>query len=328
MKHVVRLTAFVVLLALLATPFVSFAQGDPRCGGLSEADCQFVLQAAENMTGVTSFTVPNFNFHLDFNMPDEETGEVQTIVMDAAGNAAVSFASQEDGMAYFYFSELSIQGIEEPTDLTDVEIILTPTMQYVKYQGEWYGGEEETDFSAFNMDSLDLNAQLDTLGIDLTGVLTTTRGADAELHGQAMATFTTSIDISALLNALLASPTVGAALGMGDGEEAMSPEEMQMVVALLAPMLEGTSIDSEQWIGLDDGYVHKANVDVVLNLDMTMFAPEAGAITGALNLELEFADFNQPINVTVPTEYKPLDEMDTEVPSLDGLGGLGAGLGM
>ncbi len=324
MKHVVRILSLAVLVALLAAPFVAFAQGDPRCNGLSEADCQIVLQAADMMSGVTSFTIPDFEFYFDLSMPDSDTGELQTVMASGTGNGAVSITSPDDALVYLYIAEASMDDGESSETIEDVEVILTPTMQYVKYEGEWYGGQEETDFSSFDTSALDFNSLMGSLGIDLTNVATTTRGDDAELHGQAMATFSTSIDIGQLLNALLASPAVGEALGMG-GEEAMSPEELQMISAFLVPMLEGTSLDAEQWIGLDDGYVHEVSVNLVLSLDMTMFAPEAGALTGELRFNMEMDSFNQPVDVTIPTEYKSLDEMDVEVPDLSGLG---AGLGM
>ena len=324
MKYAVRIFSIAVLVTLLATPFVSFAQGDPRCAGLSDADCQIVLQAADQMAGVTSFTMPAFEFYFELSAPDSETGETQTVALSAEGNGAISFTSPEEAVVYLYLTSVDVETDGESQTLNDIELILTPTMQYVKMKGEWYGGEETTDFSSFDTGSMDFNTLLGSLGVDLTGVVNTTRGDDAQLHGQAMATFTTSIDVGQLLNALLASPAVGEALGMG-GEEAMSPEEMQMVGALLAPMLAGTSIDAEQWIGLDDGYVHDISLDLVLNLDMTMFAPEAGVITGELNFDMEVNDFNAPVRVEIPTDYKPLDEMDTSLPSLEGLG---SGLGM
>ena len=327
MKYVVRVLSLAVLVTLLATPFVSFAQGDPRCSGLSEADCQIVLQAAEKMAGVTSFSMPSFDFYLELNSPNGDTGEMESIKIGGEGSGAVSFASAEDAVAYLYLSNVNAEMDGESQTLNDVEIILTPTMQYVKMQGEWYGGEEETDFSSFDMGSMDFNTLLDSLGIDLTGVVTTTRGDDAQLHGQAVATFSTSIDVGQLLTALLASPAVGEALGMGgDGADAMSPEEMQMLGAILAPMLAGTSISSEQWIGLDDGYVHRVRLDVVLNLDMSMFSEEPMVISGALNVNAELNDFNAPVNVEIPTDYKPLDEMETS--PLSPLEGLGSGLGM
>ena len=328
MKYAVRILSIAVLVALLATPFVSFAQGDPRCNGLSEADCQIVLQAAENASGITSFSSPNFTFHLDLSMPDSETGEVQTIVVDASGHGSASFASPDEALVYLYLDEASVESDGTTQTVNDIEVILTPTMQYVKMNGEWYGGEEETDFSSLDMSSMDFNTLLDSMGIDLGTSVTTTRDADAELQGQQMAVFTTTVDIGQLLNALLASPAVGEALGMaGEGEDAMSPEEMQMVGALLAPMLAGTSIETAQWIGLDDNYVHRIIFNLALSLDMTMFAPEAGTITGALNVDAELADFNAPVSVEIPTEFKPLDEMESVIPALPGLGSsLGGGM--
>ncbi len=326
MKQVARVLSLVVLVALLATPFVSFAQGDPRCNGLSEADCQIVVQAADQMMGVTAFTIPNFEGNFELNMTDSETGEPQSVSVTAAGHGAISIPSVEEALVYLYITEATMDDGETTDTITDAEVILTPAMMYVKYEGEWYGGAEETDFSSFDLGALDFNTMMDSLGIDLSTAITTTRGADAELHGQNMATFTTNVDIGQLLTALLSSPMVGEALGMS-GEEAMSPEELQMMGAILTPMLTGTTLQTEQWIGLDDGYVHDISMDLVLNLDMTMFAPEAGAITGELSFDIELDGFNQPINVEIPAEYKSLDDLDTAVPNLGGIGNaLGGGM--
>ncbi len=325
MKHVVRGFSLVVLVALLATPFVSFAQGDPRCNGLSQADCQLVLQAAENMAGVTTFTIPSFEIYFELNVPGDTPGTMDSLVLEAAGNGAVSMSAEGGELVYLYVSEASYDDGETSESVSDVEVILTPDMMYVNQNGQWYGGEEQTDFSSFDMSSADFNTLMDQLDVDLTNVITTTRGEDTELHGQPMATFVTTVDIGQLLTALLSSPAVTQAMGLTGGE-LMSTEEIQMFTAIFLPMLEGTSLETEQWIG-QDGYIHDISMDLAFNLDMTMFDPEAGALSGVLNFDLEMDNFNQPVNITIPTDYKPLDEMDVAVPDLGGLGqSLGGGM--
>ena len=204
-------------------------------------------------------------------------------------------------------------------------------MTYAKYNDQWYGGELTADDAQSLTDVFGSTATgslgMDSLGIDLTGVATTIRGADTEADGQTVQTYVTSVDVSGLRAAVLASPAFGSLLGMGMGADAsdmgldqMTPEDMQMMSAIFAPMLAGTTIAFGQGIGVDDSYLHSVALDVALNLDMTMFDPEAGAISGELHFAADVSGHNQTFTVEAPAEYSPMEELDMQGNPLSGLG--------
>jgi len=219
-------------------------------------------------------------------------------------------------------------------DLTQslaAEIILTQNMGYVNYNGEWYGGEiTEEDLAGMGLGDLDsmlggettggLGDAASLAGIDLTGVITTTRGADEQVGGQPVAAFTTNINIAQLVTALLSSPMVGEALGMGGAElgmEEMTPEDIQMMGAFLTPLLSQTTLSVGQWVGTNDQMLRKIALDMVLNLDLTMFDPEASAIAGNISFMAELDGFNQPLAVTFPQSYRPIEELEAQLEALD-----------
>lgn len=327
MKHFVRRlpVVLVILLALtLAAP--AFAQGgDPLCTGLSDADCQLLLGTTTAMAGLTSFTTPAWA--VDLNVSDG----TQQYVFNANGSAGFQFAP--DASEFLIHLVINQASITSP-DLTQslaAEIILTQNMGYVNYNGEWYGGEiTEEDLAGMGLGDLDsmlggettggLGDAASLAGIDLTGVITTTRGADEQVGGQPVAAFTTNINIAQLVTALLSSPMVGEALGMGGAElgmEEMTPEDIQMMGAFLTPLLSQTTLSVGQWVGTNDQMLRKIALDMVLNLDLTMFDPEASAIAGNISFMAELDGFNQPLAVTFPQSYRPIEELEAQLEALD-----------
>ncbi|MBP8972365.1 MAG: hypothetical protein KBH93_00705 [Anaerolineae bacterium] len=327
MKHFVRRLPIVliVLLALtLAAP--AFAQGsDPLCTGLSDADCQLLLGTTTAMAGLTSFTTPAWA--VDLNVSDG----TQQYVFNANGSGGFQLAPDaSELLIHLVINQASIASPDLTQSLA-AEIILTQNMGYVNYNGEWYGGEiTEEDLAEMGLGDLDsmlggettggLGDAASLAGIDLTGVITTTRGADEQVGGQPVAAFTTNINIAQLVTALLSSPTVGEALGMGGAElgmEEMTPEDIQMMGAFLTPLLSQTTLSVGQWVGTNDQMLRKIALDMVLNLDLTMFDPEASAIAGNISFMAELDGFNQPLAVTFPQSYRPIEELEAQLEALD-----------
>ncbi|MEW6581091.1 MAG: hypothetical protein AB1435_18120 [Chloroflexota bacterium] len=331
MKYFVRRlpVVLVILLALtLAAP--ALAQGgDPLCTGLSEPDCQLLLGASAAMAGVTSFTTPVWA--IDLNVSDG----TQEFMFNANGSGGFQFAP--DGSEFLIHLVIEQASIVSP-DLTQsgsAEIILTQDMGYINYNGEWYGAPiTEEDLAEMGLGDLgsltDLGGMLggDTAslgdaaslaGIDLTGVITTTRGADEQVGGQPVAAFTTDINIAQLVVALLSSPLVGEALGMGGDELGlgeMTPEDIQMMGMFLTPLLSNTTLSIGQWVGTSDQMLHKIALNMVLNLDLSMFDPEIGAITGDISFMSDIDAFNQPLAVTFPQSYRPIEELEAQLEAL------------
>jgi len=340
MKRVGGLFALIIVAVLLvATPGAVLAQGstDPVCTGLAEADCAILTSSTTAMEGVQSFSIPSFSVDFVLNSVDGET----TFNAAGSGHVMVPEGVQEMTTSEGLLLHLVLDSVDysTPTDSNAGagEILVRDNMLYVLYNGEWYGGEleaeeEVTDESleAADVEELeDLQQQIADLGIDMTGVVTSARGADTEAMGQPIANFTTTVDITNLFMAVLQSPAVGEAMGMTGGaegqeatQEAMTAEDMQMMSAMLAPMFQGTTINISQGIGTEDHLLHSFALDVILNADLSMFDPEVGAVAGTVNVSADLDEFNGAFDIPAPESYRPLEELDQQ------LGGVTESLGM
>lgn len=332
-----RLLSLVVLVALLAVPaLTAYAQDgeeNPLCQGLSFPDCVLLTDSDAAMTDVTSFTTPDWELSLFFSLPNED-GTVETFDFSARGSTGgFDLSPGAEIVAHLVIDEASLTA-DNQTQTGSAEVIVTQDMAYILFDGEWYGDSlEEADLDVGQIAELGGAASMsdvDQLGIDLTNVVNTTRDADAEMMGQGMAVFVTNVDVGALLIAALSSPAVGGLLGeemAGDGME-MSPEDVQMLGMFLTPMLAGTSLTSERWVGLNDNYIHMLGLDLVLSLDLSMLAPEIGKIEGEIHFASGLSNFNEPVSATVPESYRPGDELGEQLEGLEDLGSGLSGLGM
>ncbi|NDJ74891.1 MAG: hypothetical protein GYB65_01415, partial [Chloroflexi bacterium] len=286
---------------------------DLVCNGLDDADCELLLDATAQMDTVSSMTLPAWS--IDARL-DTEDG---TLVFRAAGTGAaivpvdVNPTNPFTGQVLVLdITEASIgDGVTE--QIGSGQLIITDSMTYFFFDDQWYGGETaEGQPSAMNMPLL-ATGDLASLGYDFSGVTLTTRGADTEYMGQPVATFTTDVDFVALVSTALASPAFsslleGATAGSDGGT--VSAEEVALLSLLLTPLLQGSDIGTEQWVGLDDGYIHAIVIDVTLNFDLSIFDPSTPPITGTFNFASEIGGFNEPVEYEVPTEYEPLENLD------------------
>ncbi|MBI5958080.1 MAG: hypothetical protein HY866_05060 [Chloroflexi bacterium] len=335
MKKIARWMPVLVMLAVLivaALPAAAQDGANPLCSGLSDEDCQLLVVAQTNAESITSFASPEWSVSLQGQTAEE------SISFDAKGSGEFSMASETDFVIHLVIDEATAVS-STGTETLSIEMIVTPAMVYVLYDGEWYADE----MTAEDLESLGLGSlagagdmlggaegeglpgvsDLTDMGIDLTGVVTTTRGADVDGN----AVFATNIDLTQLVVALLSSPMIGEVLGMsmgGEGSEtpAMTPEDMQMMAMFIQPMFAGTTIAVEEWVGLEDQMLHGLKADVLLNLDASMLAPEIGKITGEFHFLAGIENINEPVEVTLPETTKPLDELE------DPFQGITEGLGM
>jgi len=330
MKHLVRLVPILVIVALvLSMPMVALAQ-DPLCEGLSEADCTTVLAALDTIATVESFTVPSWEFSLSFDSGEE------AYELSASGNAGFVIANDvADSVIYIKLDSLTMVP-DDPALPETAEVLFVDGFGYVNYDGEWYGEElSESDLADVN-DMLStiqgagsVTGMDESLGLDLTGVVATTREADEELHGQTVEVYSMNIDLMNLIVSALSSPMVGEALGMGDlGMGDMSPEEMSMMAMMFAPMLGDSGIGAGVKVGQDDGYIHELELWVNIDIDLSMMGADSPPITGSIAFSAEVSDVDAGYSVEAPTEYGTMDELQSKIDEiqvnpLEGLGGLG-----
>ncbi len=324
-----KLSVLSVLLLALALAVPALAQGgDPLCNGLSDADCQLLLSVNSAMTGVSSFSTPAWAIDLTL------TDGTQEFKFNASGSGAFQFSPGGSQLLVHLMIDQASLVSPEVSQAGSAEIIVTQDMAYIFYNGEWYGTEvTEEDLSGLG-DFSSLGGMMGSAGgiggaaaaagIDLTGVLTTARGADEQVGGQPTATFTTDVNVGQLLIALLSSPMIGQALGMaGDelGMEQMTPEDIQMMGMFLTPLLGQTKLSVSQWVGLNDNLLHKLALNMIIDLQLGMFDPEVPPITGNISFTTEIGAFNEPVSVSVPTSYRPIEELEAQFEELSALMG-------
>lgn len=317
MKHLVRLLSLMALVAVMIVPsLAAVAQDDnPLCQGLSAEDCDELLAAQASVAMVSSFTMPAFEMGLTLNIPAMEEGMEETnIELSVSGSGGVSFDMASDVIIHLVVNEVYISDGMETEEYSDIELIMTPTMGYIKWEGEWYGEAlEEGDLPDMaDLEELrsyaDVNTLLAMSGIDMTGVMLTTRDGDV---------FTTDVDVAGLLIAALQSPMLGEMVG---GEMGMTEQDLAMLSAFLPPLLGGTALTT--MTGISDGYVTMLGMDMVIDLDLALMG--MGAITGDMHFMVEMSNINEPVTAEIPSEYLPMEELDADLSEIEDLGsGLG-----
>ncbi len=321
MTRATRLFTLLVVVAALALGSVLPAaaqDANPACAGLEAADCQLLLGAQDALRGLQSFTSPEWAIDLNF------TDGSQTFAFNASGRGAVVLPQSGTSglLVHLVIDSASLSAPDQAPQSGSAEVILTDKMAFVNWNGEWYGQElTEDDLNLSELGSLqDMNpASLAGVpGIDLSGTVTTARGADEMILGQNAAAFTTNVDITGFLMAVLSSPVVGQAMGMeGMSDTGMTAEDVQMLGMFLGPMLEGSTLTFTQWVGQDDGLVHQVALDLGLNLNMSAFDPETQPITGSASFRAQIDQINEPYEVAMPENYRSMDELEGQLDSLN-----------
>jgi hypothetical protein len=331
------LPALIIALLVLVPALPVFAQGSSQaiCSGLNDADCQTLVTAQANVSNITSFSTSAWS--IDFKANDATTN----VAFSASGSGEFVLPTGSDSAGLLIHLVIdSLNGADMTTTIstTGTEVIITDKMAFVKYNGDWYGQElTQQDLSGMGLGSFSSLGSLSNMfgsanggsanglsaltGIDLTGAVTTTRGADVSVGGQDMQVFTTSFDLAKLIGAVLASPSIAPLMGqaMGSTGSQMTPDQLQMVGAMIAPMLGTTSISCEEWVG-SDANLHEIKLDVVLDIDPSLFSPTTGKITGEFHFSTDLSGLNQSYSVTPPTSYKPMSDLNAAMQSMSASG--------
>ena len=280
----------------------------------------------------TSFAIPAMD--VSFNIDDGSSNTA--FAMKASGEVMLPESGQF--LLHLALTDISMEPVD-PTVPSELEVLVNDTMGFINYKGEWYGQELSDKDKADLQDALGQitgamamgggDMGMGDMGIDLTGVITTTRNADVQEMGMNMASFSTSVDITQLLVAVLSSPILGTLLGSGSADMGLgelSPQDLQMMGMIFQPMLTGTTVDLQEWIGVDDMYLHKLVLDVNIHVDLGMFGSEGAApITGAVHIDVSLDQINETFDIAAPESYKSMDELNMDAGGLD-LGSLGSGL--
>lgn len=181
--------------------------------------------------------------------------------------------------------------------------------------------DEEMD-EAFDAAGALLTMQQDLAALVQQHV-TTTRLPDDVLGDQPAAVFTTTFDLKDLLADPNLAPTLMTLLenlaeqSPDMGELELNQPQLQLVLVALNLMLTEGAFTSSQWVGLNDGYLHRVTFDAVLNFDLSLFGDEAedvpaGPVVFSASFAADLEDFDAvtPDQITTPATFYPTGEID------------------
>jgi hypothetical protein len=374
MKSFMRMMGiFSLLLVVTLSPVLTAAAQNGQgvnCRGLSEEDCQILLDSADKMTGLQSISVSSWSADMTVVAPEESvtlsgSGSARAMLppsvvammsdMPAVGTGDVAalqaLLSQfnstmiqqmiSEALLQFVLTDFTLDSPEESMSLTNASLVLKDGVFYLQApspngSSAWFGqpielsatdleeldsalAEMQTNLSSEDFaQSLEIQPELMQFQQDLMAVvnehITTVRGADEALNGQSMAAFTTTFDLAGLL----ADPAlVDVIIQFADAQAAQTGESMDLTsgqLTLVFTMLQMVLGDSQiftfqQWVGLDDLYLHKVQLDISVDADLSTFEADAGSVSFALSLSAEMDEFNAvtPESVEVPAEYHSMD---------------------
>lgn len=177
---------------------------------------------------------------------------------------------------------------------------------------------ESEEFAAAMAQMSEYQGRLTAIGDLVSKHVSSVRGDDATLHDQAMATFTTSFDLRGLLSdpelgtavyELLSSPLFAELAGESADMSELNPAQVQLMMVALAMMFEDPTISTEQWIGLDDGLMHKTVSIVEMTIDTAVFGNSSSTPTTPIEIAMNFSvemDDIETVDVAgfpVPEDY-------------------------
>ena len=345
MKLVTRGVLVVVLLAALMVPLSAAAQEEMPCFGLSAGDCALMYSA--NMDEVTSFTQ---NYTLTLFVTD-----AVDFSSDGGGNFS-KFPLVKEPLKSFAMDMILNGSMSDlttgVTEAGSMEFRIIDGMFYLFAEGEgWLGLKiedavqvlaEEGDFEAMGIDLEGLlSGEIEEMAVpeeefDVTALnalimpyVTALRGADITVGGNAVAVFTTTFDLGAMLTALGQDPTafnevlnemISAAAEAGALDQAdMTEEDLQMVTAFL-PMLgfffSDATVSVTQHVGVVDNYLYGFGLNLDITIDPMMAAsmmgeaadPEAEPVDIRLSFLVELTNHNQTFTYTAPETYTEITE--------------------
>jgi len=243
--------------------------------------------------------------------------ELETPEESIAGSGALLF---KDSAIYLNLPAPSAENtwFGEPleiteTDLAELDVALAQLRAALL--------DEEMD-EAFDAAGALLTMQQDIAAL-VQQHITTTRLPDDALGGQPVAVFTTTFN----LKDLLADPSLAPTLMMllknlaeqnpDMTEMELNQPQLQLALVALDLMLTEGAFTSSQWVGLDDGHLHRVTFDGTLNLDLSLFNNEnedvpVGPVIFSVSLAADFEDFDAvtPDQIISPATFYPTDEID------------------
>lgn len=309
---------FVLLLSLIPA---AGAQDD--CFGLSADDCAILTNAGVAMEGVTSFAM-SYDFSLTTSGIASLDPSSSDITVTSTGSG--SFAMVEGGAVPITL-EMSLDGAVDTgaeSESGSISFVIVDDFFYLQdpESGEWLGfdlasamemGVTDALGVPFDPTMLESGAGMEQLGPALgmlgalPGLVTQERLADEEMMGQSMYAFQTAVDFAVLLD----NQDFMDGLMQGVMESAGGGDDMAFAAAMLGQLLPFADADLSivQWVGADDGYVHRAVITVDLSLDLgaAMEVEDVPPVAFNISLDVQMSDFNADFAVAAPENFTLID---------------------
>ncbi len=316
-----RLLILFILAALLAFAPGVLAQEDTF--GLS-GDDYALFTAANEASSLAAADSLGFNFTVEFTSADGSANLSGTGVtgMDANGAPLALITINGSGTS---------EGEETPVN---IEARIVGDMIYVNDltgTNGWEGAQLEdlltgvAGASGVPLDPADLmsgdpgavagGADMGQMmeamdGLMTSGFITMSRAGNENVNGVDTARFTTSIDLTKLVEseAFGAIFMMAAGMGAAEGAEVDSAEMMQqiqMMQPMLVSMVQGINITFDQYISTADNLIQRG----ALNLDVSIpsLTGEGEPMTLGLAVTIDITDYDPVVDVTAPESFTEVE---------------------
>jgi hypothetical protein len=157
-------------------------------------------------------------------------------------------------------------------------------------------------------------------GMDQSEYATITRLDDEQVMGQTVAVFETTLDFSGMFSSesfrAMYGEVLAATLAMQGMDTDMMGMDMDAFMDMISAMAEGMEMSTQEWIGLDDFYMHHGSINLDMNLNMKALVGAMGvpaepdmpaSITMTFSGELNLHAFNEALDIVAPEGAQIID---------------------
>jgi hypothetical protein len=135
------------------------------------------------------------------------------------------------------------------------------------------------------------------------------RELDETAAGHEAAHFIIEVDVDGMFNAPFMEDFIA-----GMMETALPGVPDTPTASELASLLEGSTFQMEEWVGLDDRLVHRTRFDLVLNIHPRALGVPGGDAVLAFNFDITLDQFDETVTIVAPEDAVMLTTTTVEAP--------------
>ncbi len=241
---------------------------------------------------------------------------------------AISKMSGEIHIALSMPEEMGVGMSDVALDLLMVDGIVYVDTSMGLSAPNWVGFDLAGFYATFageilsQMDNMDLDAMMSTDLFDhfyepefQNRFRTVTRLADTQVGDQPVAVFAYTYNLAAIYSDEPFRSEVAAYLETLYDQQDLGMDGEQLAKAVLA-IYDNINFEYGQWIGLSDGYMHRMDMEMSMNLDLDSLGALAGDMPmdqslGAMEMDFDgivkMSEFNEPVVVEAPEGAQIID---------------------